>query len=118
MQTSLFSNSGGAKHEFQNYSLRYRPELDPVLRDISLRIKPQEKIGIIGRTGSGKSSLCIALFRIIEPANGEIIIDDIDIRHIGLHDVRSKITIIPQVNSFLSNKVQQDYVLFLLLHLS
>ena len=56
----------------KNYSTRYREELDPVLRDISLDIKPREKIGVVGRTGAGKSSLTLALFRIIEPTSGNI----------------------------------------------
>lgn len=57
---------------FQNYSTRYRPGLDLVLKDINLDIKPREKIGVVGRTGAGKSSLTLALFRIIEPAGGSI----------------------------------------------
>ena len=57
---------------FKNYSTRYREGLDPVLRDISLSIKSKEKIGVVGRTGAGKSSLTLALFRIIEPISGNI----------------------------------------------
>ncbi|THU99163.1 multidrug resistance-associated ABC transporter [Dendrothele bispora CBS 962.96] len=82
--------------EFRNYSTRYRPELDLVLRNISMTIKPSEKIGVCGRTGAGKSSLLLALFRIIEPVEGTVSIDDVDITKIGLHDLRSSISIVPQ----------------------
>nr|CAB3219630.1 multidrug resistance-associated protein 1-like [Phallusia mammillata] len=81
---------------FDEYSTRYREGLDLVLKNISCRISPGEKIGIVGRTGAGKSSLTLALFRLIEPASGAILIDGVDISKIGLHDLRSKVTIIPQ----------------------
>uniref|UniRef100_A0A1I7VWL8 ABC-type glutathione-S-conjugate transporter n=1 Tax=Loa loa TaxID=7209 RepID=A0A1I7VWL8_LOALO len=73
---------------FKNYSTHYHPKLDLVLRQLNAFIVPAEKIG--------KSSLALALFRIIEPVKGTIIIDDIDISVIGLHDLRSNLTIIPQ----------------------
>ncbi|KAF9054330.1 multidrug resistance-associated ABC transporter [Panaeolus papilionaceus] len=81
---------------FSHYSTRYRPELDLVLRDISLSINAREKVGICGRTGAGKSSLLLALFRIIEPASGTILIDGVDITKIGLQDLRSGLSIVPQ----------------------
>lgn len=81
---------------FENYSTRYRPELDLVLKDVSVAIGAGEKIGVCGRTGAGKSSLLLALFRIIEPTEGAIYIDSIDITKIGLHDLRSAISIVPQ----------------------
>ncbi|KAI1717212.1 ABC transporter transmembrane region domain-containing protein [Ditylenchus destructor] len=81
----------------QNLSCRYRPELKLSLRNISANIRSREKIGIVGRTGSGKTSLALSLFRMIEPAEGRIIMDDIDISAIGLHELRSKITVIPQL---------------------
>ncbi|XP_030839751.1 ATP-binding cassette, sub-family C (CFTR/MRP), member 1 isoform X4 [Strongylocentrotus purpuratus] len=84
------------KVEFINYSTRYREGLDLVIKGINFTVKPGEKVGVVGRTGAGKSSLTMALFRIIEPAEGHIEIDGVDISLIGLKDLRSKITIIPQ----------------------
>ncbi|CAG8043015.1 unnamed protein product [Penicillium salamii] len=81
---------------FNDYSTRYRPGLDLVLKDVNLDIKPKEKIGVVGRTGAGKSSLTLALFRIIEGVNGNIGIDGLDISTIGLTDLRGRLAIIPQ----------------------
>ncbi|KAE9419577.1 hypothetical protein Angca_007423, partial [Angiostrongylus cantonensis] len=80
----------------ENYSTRYRPGLELVIKSLSATIRPHEKIGIVGRTGAGKSSITLALFRMIEPVEGRIDIDGIDITDIGLHDLRGHITIIPQ----------------------
>ncbi|XP_066120060.1 ATP-binding cassette sub-family C member 3 isoform X1 [Saccopteryx bilineata] len=82
--------------EFQNYSVRYRPGLDLVLKDLSLRVRGGEKVGIVGRTGAGKSSMTLCLFRILEAAEGKIYIDGLNVADIGLHDLRSQLTIIPQ----------------------
>ncbi|XP_074531508.1 ATP-binding cassette sub-family C member 2 [Halichoeres trimaculatus] len=81
---------------FEDFKVRYRPGLDLVLHGITCDIKSTEKIGIVGRTGAGKSSLTNCLFRIIEAAEGQIFLDDIDISTIGLHDLRNSLTIIPQ----------------------
>ena len=76
--------------------MRYRPELELCLKDVSFTVQGGERVGVVGRTGAGKSSLTLALFRILEAAGGRIIIDGIDISTIGLHDLRSVVSIIPQ----------------------
>ena len=81
---------------FENLAMRYRPHLDLVLKGVTAHLQPREKIGIIGRTGAGKSSLTLALFRICEPSSGRIIIDDVDIARLGIRDLRSRLTIVPQ----------------------
>nr|XP_021513225.1 multidrug resistance-associated protein 1 isoform X3 [Meriones unguiculatus] len=91
---STWPHSG--RVEFRDYCLRYREDLDLVLKHINVTIEGGEKVGIVGRTGAGKSSLTLGLFRINESAEGEIIIDGVNIAKIGLHDLRFKITIIPQ----------------------
>ncbi|KAJ7281673.1 multidrug resistance-associated ABC transporter [Mycena rebaudengoi] len=96
------------KIEFQHYSTRYRPELDLVLNDISLVIKPKEKLGVCGRTGAGKSSLLLALFRIIEGVEGSILIDSVDIKNIGLHDLRSAISIVPQMPDLFEGTLREN----------
>uniref|UniRef100_A0A8C7QSC6 ABC-type glutathione-S-conjugate transporter n=1 Tax=Oncorhynchus mykiss TaxID=8022 RepID=A0A8C7QSC6_ONCMY len=82
--------------EFQDYGLQYRKGLDWALKGITLKIQEKEKVGIVGRTGAGKSSLALGIFRILEAAKGAIYIDGVNIAEIGLHDLRSRITIIPQ----------------------
>uniref|UniRef100_A0AAG5CVY7 ABC-type glutathione-S-conjugate transporter n=1 Tax=Anopheles atroparvus TaxID=41427 RepID=A0AAG5CVY7_ANOAO len=82
--------------EFRDFQVRYREGLDLVLRGISFTVNGGEKVGIVGRTGAGKSSLTLALFRIIESAGGSIVIDGQDIAQLGLHALRSRLTIIPQ----------------------
>jgi len=81
---------------FDNYQVRYREGLDLVLQGISCEVKGGEKVGIVGRTGAGKSSLTLGLFRILEAASGAIIIDGINISDLGLYTLRSRLTIIPQ----------------------
>ena len=81
---------------FDNYSTRYREGLDLVLKNVNLSIKSHEKIGVVGRTGAGKSSLTLALFRIIEPTEVDITIDDLSTSSIGLLDLRRRLAIIPQ----------------------
>ncbi|XP_064629119.1 multidrug resistance-associated protein 1-like isoform X2 [Lineus longissimus] len=81
---------------FEHYSTQYRTGLDLVLKGVSFHIKGGEKVGIVGRTGAGKSSLTLSLFRIIEATGGRICIDGVDIASLGLHQCRSKISILPQ----------------------
>ncbi|XP_043284651.1 probable multidrug resistance-associated protein lethal(2)03659 [Venturia canescens] len=83
------------KVEFKNVHLRYSPLDPPVLKNLNFVVKPREKIGIVGRTGAGKSSLIQALFRLAD-VEGTIEIDGVDTSEMGLHDLRSKISIIPQ----------------------
>ncbi|KPM08018.1 ABC transporter sub-family C-like protein 7 [Sarcoptes scabiei] len=82
--------------EFSNYATRYRPGLDLVLKGIDFSIRSGEKIGIVGRTGAGKSSLTLALFRLIESCQGSILIDKVKTSDLGLHKLRTCLTIIPQ----------------------
>lgn len=82
--------------EFVNYSTRYRTDFDLVLRDVSFKILPGEKVGVVGRTGAGKSSMALALFRALEAEQGKILVDDVDIGLIGLQDLRENIVMVPQ----------------------
>ncbi|GFF97593.1 ATP-dependent bile acid permease [Aspergillus udagawae] len=99
--------TGGAV-EFVNYTTRYRPDLDPVLRSVSFAVEPGEKVGIVGRTGAGKSSLALALFRGLEAEQGQILIDGLDIGTIGLRDLREAITIVPQDPTLFTGTIRSN----------
>ncbi|GLJ44146.1 hypothetical protein SUGI_0920790 [Cryptomeria japonica] len=88
--------------------LRYLPEAPLVLKDLTFSIKGGEKLGIVGRTGSGKSSLVLTLFRIVEPTAGKIIIDGIDISTVGLNELRTRISIIPQEPTLFQGTIRNN----------
>ncbi|XP_058200269.1 ABC transporter C family member 10-like isoform X1 [Rhododendron vialii] len=96
------------KVEIHDLKVRYRPNAPMVLRGISCIFEGGQKIGIVGRTGSGKTTLISALFRLVEPTEGMIIIDDIDISRIGLHDLRSHFGVIPQDPTLFSGSVRYN----------
>jgi ATP-binding cassette subfamily C (CFTR/MRP) protein 1 len=93
---------------FKNYTAKYRPELKPSLNDINLHVKGGDNVGICGRTGAGKSSVTLALFRILEPFAGQIFIDGVDITTIGLADLRHKVTIVPQSPQMFEGSIREN----------
>jgi len=94
--------------DFRDVALRYRYGLPLVLNNLTFTIKPREKVGVVGRTGAGKSSLMIALMRIVEISSGIITIDNIDISTLSLEDLRSCISIIPQDPQVFSGSVRSN----------
>lgn len=103
---SAWPTEGNIK--FDNYKTRYREGLELVLKGVTCEIKGREKVGVVGRTGAGKSSLMTALFRLIESAEGKIIIDGENIADMGLHDLRTKLTILPQDPVLFSGTLQMN----------
>ena len=96
------------KIEFVNLYVRYRPDSQLVLKNINFTIEPGQKIGIVGRTGSGKTTLCLSLFRILEASTGKILIDNQDISQIGLELLRESIAFIPQDPKLIDGTLREN----------
>ncbi|KAL1304382.1 hypothetical protein AAFC00_003383 [Neodothiora populina] len=94
--------------EFIGYSTRYREDFDFVLKHITFKIRPGEKVGVVGRTGAGKSSLALALFRALEAEEGKILVDDMDIGLIGLQDLRENIVMVPQDPTLFTGTIRSN----------
>jgi ABC-type multidrug transport system fused ATPase/permease subunit len=94
--------------EFIGYSTRYRSDFDLVLKHLTFKISPGEKVGVVGRTGAGKSSLALALFRALEAESGKILVDDVDIGLIGLQDLRENIVMVPQDPTLFTGTIRSN----------
>ncbi|RDB18199.1 ATP-dependent bile acid permease [Hypsizygus marmoreus] len=88
--------------------IKYAPDLPAVLQDVSFTLKAGERVGLLGRTGSGKSTLAMSILRFVDPTSGRILIDGIDISTIGIHDLRSRITFIPQDATLFSGTLRDN----------
>lgn len=98
---------------FESYSTRYRPGLDLVLKNVDISISGGERVGVVGRTGSGKSTLVLALTRLLEASSGRIIIDGLDISLVGLQELRSSITVVPQEPILFATSLRENLDPFL-----
>lgn len=94
--------------EFDNYQMKYRDDTEVVLKGVTGAIKAKERIGIVGRTGSGKSSLCLSLFRLVEAYGGRILIDGVDVSEVGLDILRQKMCVIPQDPTLFQGKLKDN----------
>lgn len=94
--------------KFENVEMRYRPNLPLVLKGLSMHVKGGERIGVVGRTGAGKSSIMSTLFRLVEISGGSITIDGINISTMGLADLRSRLAIIPQDPTLFQGTVRSN----------
>ncbi|EFA82194.1 hypothetical protein PPL_04616 [Heterostelium album PN500] len=94
--------------KFRNVEVRYRPHMDPSLRELNCTVNAGEKIGIVGRTGAGKSTIGLSLFRMATVTKGSIIIDGIDIESIGLDDLRGRLAVIPQDPFIFSGSIRMN----------
>ncbi|ODQ79563.1 hypothetical protein BABINDRAFT_37368 [Babjeviella inositovora NRRL Y-12698] len=92
----------------KDVSLRYAPELPRVIKNVTFDVQPNEKVGIVGRTGAGKSTIITAFFRFLDPETGSIVIDGVDITKIGLLDLRQAITIIPQDPTLFTGTIRSN----------
>ncbi|KAM0786024.1 hypothetical protein ACM66B_006839 [Microbotryomycetes sp. NB124-2] len=100
------SDAGGISVE--NLVIKYAESLPAVIKDVSFEIKPREKVGVVGRTGSGKSTMALSLLRFTEPTSGKIVIDGINVTKIGLNDLRSRLTFIPQEAVLFSGTIRSN----------
>ncbi|KAH7105025.1 multidrug resistance-associated ABC transporter [Auriculariales sp. MPI-PUGE-AT-0066] len=97
----------------ENLSVRYADNLPDVLHELDFEVQPGERVAVIGRTGSGKSTLAMCLLRMVDPSHGRILIDGLDIvENVGLTDVRSRVTIIPQEPAILSGTLRSTLDVF------
>ncbi|GMF03683.1 unnamed protein product [Ambrosiozyma monospora] len=98
--------------EVSNLSIRYAPELPRVIDGVSFNVKPGEKVGIVGRTGAGKSTIIASFFRFVEPDSGYVKIDGVNICSLGLQRLRRALNIIPQDPTLFAGSIRSNLDLF------